>query len=142
MTQKASVSFDAFLLSLTLTLSLAACTQSSMSFHEATGIDFATAHIALAEYGESDGTGNYSTLSISEESLNEILSSVRLEHGKKQDAMPNQFFFFHITLPDKETVELVFGDDGEIIVGNPDSRNFWKNADKTAFQQLMEYVSK
>lgn len=60
--------------------------------------------------------------------MNEILSSVRLEHGKKQDAMPNQFFFFHITLPDKETVELVIGDDGEIIVGNPDSRNFWKNA--------------
>lgn len=126
---------------LILMLSLVACTQSSKSFYEATGIDFATAHITLAEYGESDGTGNYSTLSISEESLNEILSSVRLEQGKKQDAMPNQFFFFHVTLSNEEMVELVIGDDGEIIVGKPDSRSFWKNADKVAYQKLLDFIS-
>lgn len=130
------------ILALMLSLLLAACKQPSKCFYEATGIDLTTARVKLAEYGENDGTGGYSSFSISEDTLNDLLSPISIERGKEKNTMPDQFFFFHLDLSDEETTEIVIGCDGEVIVGNPDSRNFWIDSDKAVYQQLLEYVSK
>lgn len=130
------------ILALMLSLPLAACKQPSKGFYEATGIDLTTARVMLAEYGENDGTGKYLSFSITEDALNGLLSPISIERGKQQNAMPEQFFFFHLTLSNEETTEIVIGCDGEVIVGNPDSRNFWIDSDKAAYQQLLNFYMK
>ena len=132
----------AIALALMLALSLAACKQPSKGFYEATGIDLTTARVMLAEYGENDGTGRYLSFSITEDTLNGLLSPITVDRGKEQNTMPDQFFFFHLVLSNEETSEIVIGCDGEVIVGNPDSRNFWIDTDKAAYQQLQDCFAK
>lgn len=132
----------AIALALMLALSLAACKQPSKGFYEATGIDLTNARIKIAEYGENDGTGRYSSFTISEDTLNGLLSPITVDRGKEQNTMPDQFFFFHLALSNEETTEIVIGCYGEVIVGNPDSRNFWIDTEKAAYQQLQNYFAK
>lgn len=112
--------------------------QKPADFAEATGLDLIGAHIALAEYMESEGGS--SAVSVAEEVLHNALLSARVQRGKRREAMPDPCFFLHLALADGQTTELVVGSGGEIIVGKPEARTFWTDADGLAYRRLRDAV--
>lgn len=108
------------------------------SFFEATAIDWNCVEVKRAEWGKNDGQGEYTAFPISSKELGDILSAVTLRPARSQNAMPDEFFIFHLELSGETMVELIIGCDGKIIIGTSGSRQFWLDIKGGAYQTLYD----
>lgn len=94
--------------------------------------EFAFARI---EYGESDGTGTYQEVSIPVTDFQRILSDVSAVPGRSTTAMPEKFFYLYGS-DHEDFVDIVVGNNGEIIFGHSGEHQHWEDISRTAYNEL------